>query len=68
MKLANQMAESPSAFLGVVLNRMHMTAGGYLRKNAEAIAAYAEHTAAFGGLDSPALPPRDVKIKKPKAA
>lgn len=51
MKLAGQLLESRSQFLGVMLNRMHMTAGGYLRKNAEAMAEYAERTAAFGGSD-----------------
>lgn len=52
MKLAGQLLESRSQFLGVMLNRMHMTAGGYLRKNAEAMAEYAERTAAFGGSDT----------------
>ena len=52
MKLAGQLLESRSQFLGVMLNRMHMTAGGYLRKNAEAMAEYAERTTAFGGSDT----------------
>ena len=52
MKLAGQLLESRSQFLGVMLNRMRMTAGGYLRKNAEAMAEYAEHTTAFGGTDT----------------
>jgi capsular exopolysaccharide synthesis family protein len=51
MKLAGQILDSRAQFLGVVLNRMHMTAGGYLRKNAEAMSDYAEHTTAFGGTD-----------------
>lgn len=55
MKLASQLLDSRSTFLGTLLNGMRMTAGGYLRKNAEAMAAYAEHTAAFGKGDA-ALP------------
>jgi Mrp family chromosome partitioning ATPase len=65
MKLAGQLLESRSQFLGVMLNRMRMTAGGYLRKNAEAMAEYAEHTTAFGGTDTVA---EQTKRKaKPKA-
>jgi capsular exopolysaccharide synthesis family protein len=65
MKLAGQLLESRSQFLGVMLNRMRMTAGGYLRKNAEAMAEYAEHTTAFGGTDTAA---EQTKRKaKPKA-
>lgn len=51
MKLCGQLLDSRCQLLGVVLNRMRMTAGGYLRKNAEAMADYAERTAAFGGTD-----------------
>jgi Mrp family chromosome partitioning ATPase len=68
MKLAGQIMDSRAQFLGAVLNRMHMTAGGYLRKNAEAMAEYAEHTTAFGGSDRD---PAAAKVKrkgKPKAA
>ena len=65
MKLAGQLLESRSQFLGVMLNRMHMTAGGYLRKNAEAMAEYAERTAAFGGSDN--LPEQTKRKSKPKA-
>jgi polysaccharide biosynthesis transport protein len=65
MKLAGQLLESRSQFLGVMLNRMHMTAGGYLRKNAEAMAEYAERTAAFGGSDT--LPEQTRRKAKPKA-
>jgi len=52
MKLAGQLLDSQSNFLGVMLNRMHMTAGGYLKKNAEAMVDYAEHTTALGGSDN----------------
>jgi len=65
MKLAGQLLESRSQFLGVMLNRMHMTAGGYLRKNAEAMAEYAERTAAFGGSDT--IPEQTKRRSKPKA-
>jgi Mrp family chromosome partitioning ATPase len=65
MKLAGQLLESRSQFLGVMLNRMHMTAGGYLRKNAEAMAEYAERTAAFGGSDT--MPEQTKRKSKPKA-
>ena len=51
LKLCGQLLDSRCQLLGVVLNRMRMTAGGYLRKNAEAMADYAERTAAFGGTD-----------------
>jgi len=46
-KLAYQLMDSKCQFLGFVLNRAKNTAGGYFKKNAEAIAQYAEHTAAF---------------------
>ena len=36
-----------SAFLGTILNRPKNTAGGYFKKNAEAIAEYAISTSAF---------------------
>jgi len=68
MKLAGQLMDSRSQFLGTVLNRMHMTAGGYLRKNAEAIAAYAEHTTAFGGSDAVVDSNPRGKKGKPKPA
>ena len=51
MKLASQLMDSRCQLLGVMLNRMHMTPGGYLRKNAEAMAEYAQRTAVFGGTD-----------------
>ena len=51
LKLCGQLLDSRCQLLGVVLNRMQMTAGGYLRKNADAMADYAERTAAFGGTD-----------------
>jgi hypothetical protein len=47
-----------------MLNDMRMTAGGYLRKNAEAMARYATHTTAFGGKDEAA--PKLPKGKGPK--
>jgi len=68
MKLAGQIMDSRAQFLGAVLNRMHMTAGGYLRKNAEAMAEYAEHTTAFGGADRDVDPAKGKKRGKPKAA
>ena len=46
-KLAYQLMDSKCQFLGFVLNRAKNTAGGYFKKNAEAIAQYAEHTSAF---------------------
>ena len=55
LKLCGQLLDSRCQLLGVVLNRMRMTAGGYLRKNAEAIADYAERTTAFGGTDETAV-------------
>jgi hypothetical protein len=67
MKLAGQILDSRAQFLGVILNRMRMTAGGYLRKNAEAMADYAEHTTAFGGTDREEPKPRGRK-GKPKTA
>lgn len=39
-RLASQLAGSKAAFLGVVLNRPRNTAGGYFRKNFEAMARY----------------------------
>jgi Mrp family chromosome partitioning ATPase/uncharacterized protein involved in exopolysaccharide biosynthesis len=68
MKLAGQLSDSRCEVLGSVLNRMRMTAGGYLRKNAEAMAEYAEHTAAFGGSDREPAAPAGRKRGKPKAA
>ncbi len=68
MKLASQLMDSRSTLLGTMLNGMRMTAGGYLRKNALAMAKYAEHTAAFGGMDKALPEPAAVKVKKPKAA
>ncbi|MFM1830962.1 MAG: hypothetical protein RLZZ558_1302 [Planctomycetota bacterium] len=65
VKLAGQLLDSRSNFLGVMLNDMRMTAGGYLRKNAEAMARYATHTTAFGGKDEAA--PKLPKGKGPKA-
>jgi len=65
VKLAGQLLDSRSNFLGVILNDMRMTAGGYLRKNAEAMARYATHTTAFGGSDEAA--PKLPKGKGPKA-
>ena len=46
-KLAYQLMDSKSNFLGTILNRPKNTAGGYFKKNAEAIAEYAADTAAF---------------------
>lgn len=46
-KLAYQLMDSKSIFLGTILNRPKNTAGGYFKKNAEAIAEYAADTAAF---------------------
>jgi Mrp family chromosome partitioning ATPase len=40
-RLARQLREQPSTFLGVVLNRPRNTAGGYFKRNYEAIASYA---------------------------
>lgn len=65
MKLCGQLLDSRCQLLGVVLNRMRMTAGGYLRKNAEAIADYAERTTAFGGTDEVE---RQKKKKEPRKA
>jgi hypothetical protein len=45
----NQLSDMPSAFLGIVLNRPRMTAGGYFRKNYEAMARYSTAPAAGGG-------------------
>lgn len=41
-RLAHQLLDMRSVFLGVILNRPKSTAGGYFRKNAEAIAQYAK--------------------------
>jgi Mrp family chromosome partitioning ATPase len=46
-KLAYQLMDSKGQFLGIILNRPKNTAGGYFKKNAEAIAEYATQTAAF---------------------
>ncbi len=46
-KLAYQLMDSKSNFLGTILNRPKNTAGGYFKKNAEAIAEYATQTSAF---------------------
>lgn len=46
-KLAYQLMDCKSAFLGTILNRPKNTAGGYFKKNAEAIAEYAISTSAF---------------------
>lgn len=40
-RLVGQLSGSKAAFLGVVLNRPRNTAGGYFRKNFEAMATYA---------------------------
>jgi Mrp family chromosome partitioning ATPase len=40
-RLVGQLTEVRAQFLGAVLNRPTNTAGGYLRKNYEAMAAYA---------------------------
>ncbi len=40
-RLSRQLREQPSTFLGVVLNRPRNTAGGYFKRNYEAIASYA---------------------------
>ncbi|MCE9619871.1 MAG: hypothetical protein K8R92_08175 [Planctomycetes bacterium] len=47
IKLANQLEDSKCLFLGTILNRLKNTAGGYFKKNAEAIAEYASETTAF---------------------
>ena len=39
-RLMRQLREQPSSFLGVVLNRPRNTAGGYFKRNYEAIAQY----------------------------
>ncbi len=39
-RLVRQLREQPSTFLGVVLNRPRNTAGGYFKRNYEAIASY----------------------------
>jgi Mrp family chromosome partitioning ATPase len=46
-KLAYQLMECKCIFLGTILNRPKNTAGGYFKKNAEAIAQYAISTSAF---------------------
>ncbi len=46
-KLAYQLADTKSNFIGTMLNRPKNTAGGYFKKNAEAIAEYATQTTAF---------------------
>ncbi|MEI6023989.1 MAG: hypothetical protein WCP80_05295 [Phycisphaerales bacterium] len=47
IKLAYQLMDSKSNFLGTILNRPKNTAGGYFKKNAEAISEYATQTSAF---------------------
>ena len=61
-KLAYQLMDSKSIFLGTILNRPKNTAGGYFKKNAEAIAEYAADTAAFqlsAGQATPSLLSKD---------
>ena len=61
-KLAYQLMDSKSNFLGTILNRPKNTAGGYFKKNAEAIAEYAADTAAFqlsAGQATPAVLSKD---------
>lgn len=41
-RIVRQLREQPSAFLGVILNRPRYTAGGYFKRNYQAIASYAE--------------------------
>lgn len=41
-RLAHQLLDVRSLFLGVILNRPRSTAGGYFKRNAEAIAQYAK--------------------------
>ncbi len=41
-RLVRQLREQPSAFLGVLLNRPRYTAGGYFKRNYQAIASYAD--------------------------
>jgi hypothetical protein len=40
-RIVNQLGDVRAQLVGVVLNRPRNTAGGYLRKNYEAMAAYA---------------------------
>ena len=40
-RLVAQLHDSPSALLGIILNRPRSSAGGYFRKNFEAMASYA---------------------------
>ena len=68
MKLCSQLLDSRCQLLGIMLNRMHMVAGGYLRKNAEAMAEYAERTSAFGGTDDLPEPRRRRGRKGPETA
>lgn len=51
-RMVHQLSDMPSAFLGLVLNRPRMTAGGYFRKNYEAMAKYSTAPAAGGGTAS----------------
>ena len=67
-KLCGQLLDSRCQLLGLVLNRMRMTAGGYLRKNAEAMADYAERTAAFGGTDEVERKKKERRKAKKKLA
>jgi succinoglycan biosynthesis transport protein ExoP len=47
-RMVHQLSDMPSAFLGLVLNRPRMTAGGYFRKNYEAMAKYSTSPASGG--------------------
>jgi capsular exopolysaccharide synthesis family protein len=47
-RMVHQLSDMPSAFLGLVLNRPRMTAGGYFRKNYEAMAKYSAAPGAGG--------------------
>lgn len=42
-RLVSQLHDMPSQFLGIILNRPRNTAGGYFRKNFEAMASYASN-------------------------
>jgi capsular exopolysaccharide synthesis family protein len=46
VRLMNQLVEAPSELLGIVLNRPRFTAGGYFRRNFEAMAQYTTPPAA----------------------
>ena len=51
-RMVHQLSDMPSAFLGIVLNRPRMTAGGYFRKNYEAMAKYSTAPATGGSTAS----------------